>query len=215
MNPAPAIFACAALAFAAAQPPDTAAQNHALDTATPAYVDFERGEIIVREGQPAAVINLYRTGDFRQSTRVSFATEEITASEGRDYRGTGGTITFQPGEGVKQIVVPLIPDEIDETGETFRVNLSEDGPNMILMRDAVTVEIEDAAFVAPRLQIASAGPGKILVAWESSGRFVLERSRNACDWEAVPEIARLEGRRSEVLIETGAAVHVYRLKAVE
>src|SRR5437879_5172617 len=89
------------------------AQVHALDYYTPAYIDFEFSQITVYEEQPVAAINLYRTGDFRQFTRVSFATEEGTASEGKDYQGTGGTITFQPGEGMKQITVPLIAD--DET----------------------------------------------------------------------------------------------------
>src|SRR4051812_43658293 len=77
------------------------AQVHALNYDTPAYIDFEFSQITVYEGQPAAVINLYRLGDFRQSTRVDFATQEDTASEGKDYVGTGGTITFQPGEGMK------------------------------------------------------------------------------------------------------------------
>src|SRR5690349_6205951 len=77
--------------------PKSGAQIHALDYDTPAYLDFEFRDMQVDEDDSAVLINVYRFGDFRQVTRVDFATEELTAKEGQDYKGTGGTITFQTG----------------------------------------------------------------------------------------------------------------------
>src|SRR5215510_11631276 len=66
--------------------PKSNAQIHALDYDTPAYLDFEFTDVQVDEGNGAVLINVYRFGEFRQVTRVDFATEELTASEGRDYK---------------------------------------------------------------------------------------------------------------------------------
>ncbi|WP_164489993.1 Calx-beta domain-containing protein [Runella sp. SP2] len=55
---------------------------------------------------------------------VDYATAAGTATAGTDYISTSGTLTFNPGETSKTMVVPVVGDAIGEANETFFVNLS-------------------------------------------------------------------------------------------
>ena len=55
---------------------------------------------------------------------VQWATSDGTAEGKADYRLSGGTLTFNPGEGRKRLRVPVIDDAIMENTETLRVTLS-------------------------------------------------------------------------------------------
>jgi hypothetical protein len=164
-----------------ALPGQSSAQMHALDYDTPAYLDFEFGEVQVDEGDAFVLINVYRFGDFRQITRVDFATEEGTADEGNDYKPTGGTLVFQPGEGMKQISIPLVADEDKEPDEIFKVVLSNASPGSLITGDSISVLIKDAPgpISTPKLEIAAAGPGKVAVSWEGDPTYTLERATGA------------------------------------
>lgn len=191
------------------------AQMHALDFETPAYLDFEFGEVQVNEPEGAVVINVYRMGDFRQTTRVDFATEEGTASEGVDYKATGGTLVFQPGEGMKQISIPVSADDESESDETFKIVLSHASPGSVITRDSLVVTIKDApgAISTPKLAIAAAGPGKVAVSWEGDSAYALERATGGgCVWESVTTKPTVTGTHCEVVEDTGAEVYLYRLR---
>ena len=55
---------------------------------------------------------------------VEYSTASDTAEGGSDYDVTSGTLTFDPGETSKTIKVPIIDDGIEDSGETFEVELS-------------------------------------------------------------------------------------------
>ena len=56
---------------------------------------------------------------------VDYATVSGTATEGIDYTGTTGTLTFRPGGALtRTIAVPIVDDALDEVDETFRMRLS-------------------------------------------------------------------------------------------
>jgi hypothetical protein len=55
---------------------------------------------------------------------VDFNTSDGTATSGNDYAETGGTITFQPGQRMRTVVVPVLHDAADEPDETFLLRLS-------------------------------------------------------------------------------------------
>ena len=59
-----------------------------------------------------------------QTITVNYTTADGTAVAGSDYTATSGTITFAPGETVKDIFVPVTPDQVYEPDETFSVVLS-------------------------------------------------------------------------------------------
>jgi hypothetical protein len=59
------------------------------------------------------------------TTTVDYATADGTASTANnDYQATSGTLTFNPGETMKQITVLVNGDTTFETNETFFVNLT-------------------------------------------------------------------------------------------
>jgi len=55
---------------------------------------------------------------------VSYATADGSAAAGSDYTTTSGTLTFAPGEQVKQVTVTASGDTLYEVNETFTLNLS-------------------------------------------------------------------------------------------
>ncbi len=55
---------------------------------------------------------------------VDYATRDITAVAGDDYVAASGTLTFQPGERYKEILVRVLPDDHDEGSETMALALS-------------------------------------------------------------------------------------------
>ena len=55
---------------------------------------------------------------------VSYATGGGTAVPGVDYTATSGTLTFTNGQFVNYILVPLIPNSLVQSNQTFNVTLS-------------------------------------------------------------------------------------------
>ena len=55
---------------------------------------------------------------------VDYRTSPGTATEGADYTATSGTVTFAPGDTAKTISVPIVDDDVEDSGETFSVTLS-------------------------------------------------------------------------------------------
>ena len=185
---------------------------------TPAFVDIDRSEYRVNESEGTVSITLVRSGDFRQTTTVDYQTMELEATEGSDYKGTGGTITFRPGEGYKQITVQITADDSSEPSESFNFELTGCGPNTVLGRAWASVWIEDAPSagpVQPKIEIASAPNGQILLTWESTRACDLERSANPANgsWEPVTCNPVAEGNRFQVTQPLGGTIYFYRLRA--
>ena len=183
---------------------------------TPAYIDFELSEIHVSEDGTVS-INIIRTGDFRQMTTIDYQTTEVEASQGKDYKGSGGTITFQPGEGYKTIILELLADDQPESPESFLFEITGAGPNTVVLRPSTTVWIEDAplSISQPRLQIASARDGNILLSWEGSDQIAVERCSNPASgiWEEVDCTPSVDAGRCEVSQPLSGTLYFFRLRA--
>jgi hypothetical protein len=212
------LLSLAASIFAISTPLHTRADGglHAYGYDTPAYIDFEFSEISTEPGDKTVSINLNRTGDFRQSTTIEYATEEITAVEGRDYKGAGGTITFQPGEGYKTITIDLLPNPSSETNRSFRVKLTGSNNYTVLMRDSVTISLPDgetALSLPAKLAVTAGSNGTILLSWQGEHQ-VLERSSNPAsgEWEAVPCTPVATNGRFEVSQAAGGLFYAFRLR---
>ena len=67
-------------------------------------------------------VELSRASD--ETVTVDYATEEGSATAGVDYEETSGTLEFAPGETKKTITVAIIDDDVEDSGETFKVRLS-------------------------------------------------------------------------------------------
>ncbi|MGH4025348.1 MAG: Calx-beta domain-containing protein [Pseudonocardiaceae bacterium] len=55
---------------------------------------------------------------------VGYATTDGSATAPADYATTSGTVTFEPGQILKPVTVPVNSDTVDEPNETFTVTLS-------------------------------------------------------------------------------------------
>jgi hypothetical protein len=91
-----------------------------------------------------------------QTITVAYATANGTATAGSDYTATSGTVTFNPGDTTKSIAVEVLGDNVDETAETYVVNLSSptnatistaQGTGTILDDDGPTISIGNASVV--------------------------------------------------------------------
>ncbi len=76
---------------------------------------------------------------------VAYATTDGTATAGADYTQTAGTLTFEPGETLKTISVPVLDDVLDDDGETFTLTLSNpSGGNAYLVDATATGTIRNS-----------------------------------------------------------------------
>ena len=82
-------------------------------------------------GQVTLTVTASRFGDPRTELRVDYTTRDDvgSAEPGKDYVSQAGTITFGPGETHKQITIDLLNDTSIESGESFRVQLSNPDPD--------------------------------------------------------------------------------------
>ncbi|MHB1038240.1 MAG: Calx-beta domain-containing protein [Pirellulales bacterium] len=76
-------------------------------------------------GATDAVFTVSLSAPVTRTTTVAFATANGTATQGSDYQAAGGTLVFEPGQPTQQtITVHVLGDMVNETHETFFVNLS-------------------------------------------------------------------------------------------
>ncbi len=88
---------------------------------------FAIGDVTLTEGNSGttnAIFTISLSAVSGRTTSVNFATGNGTAIAGSDYTATSGTLTFNPGEISKTISIPIIGDTLQESSETFAVNLS-------------------------------------------------------------------------------------------
>lgn len=184
---------------------------------TPAYIDFYLAELTVSESTTEVELVVHRTGEFRQTFQLDYLTVEDTATEGRDYKSTGGTLVFEPMETFKTITVGIIRDEQTEGVETFTVELSSTEPSAFIVRDSATVLIDDAPPGPPELQIRPGTAGSIILSWAAGTDCVLERAPgiNAAEWETVPAEPVLNGERHEVQESVSNSLYIYRLRQAQ
>src|SRR5205823_9745060 len=88
---------------------------------------------------------------------VNYATEDGTATAGKDYLAAGGTLTFAPGETSKNVDVTVYGDFEDEGSETFSLKLS--GASGIIIADNTGVAtITNAAVPVPAIEFGGKVP---------------------------------------------------------
>ncbi|NKI30307.1 Calx-beta domain-containing protein, partial [Croceivirga thetidis] len=95
-------------------------------------VAFEFTEVTVNEGDGTATFNVILTGNFAEPFTIDFATSDGTATDGSDYTGETGQLTFAGTDGeVQSVTIDIIDDLIIEPGEDFLVSLSNPSNNLV------------------------------------------------------------------------------------
>ena len=105
---------------------------------------------------------------------VRYATANGTAVAPSDYSVRAGTLTFNPGQVLKIVSVPVLGDRIAELDETFHVNLSF-ATGAVIARDqgVGTISNDDlpgvVQFGAPAYTVGEAGRSVTLVVTRTGG----------------------------------------------
>jgi hypothetical protein len=91
-----------------------------------------------------------------QTVSVAYATANGTATAGSDYTAASGTLSFPPGATSRTINISTLGDLLDETTETFTVNLSNP-VNAVVATAQGTGTIIDDNDPSPSIAIGNAG----------------------------------------------------------
>jgi urease beta subunit len=98
-------------------------------------VDEDAGEVVI-------LVN--RLGGTTGSASVYYETSDDSATEGSDYGSTSGRLTWGHGDSSsKEIRVPIIDDNIEETLESFKVTLSDPRGGARLGDSEAVISIKD------------------------------------------------------------------------
>jgi len=121
-------------------------------------------------GTTNAVFQVSLSSAPSQSVTVNVFTSDGTATAGKDYVATSGTVLFRPGETRKSVIVPVIGNTIPEGDRSFFLNLSGGGratgvifdPNPVISISGVTLRkpesgLTNANFVVSLLVPAAPG----------------------------------------------------------
>jgi Tol biopolymer transport system component len=127
---------------------------------------FSPANVTTSEFQGVGIVRVRRRGYLIDSTStVKYATSDGTAAAGSDYVAQSGTLTFQPGETVKDIFIQLIDDKLVEPDETVNLTLSDPTGNSTLGTPSSTTlniqndELYSLQFSAPSYSASEAEGG--------------------------------------------------------
>ncbi len=117
---------------------------------------FAKAGYSADEAVGALTLTVLRSGSATLPIWVPFSSRDGTATAGSDYQAVGGTLYFAAGQTSATISVPIIPDSVTETSETFFVTLATPSAGAVLgSLNATTVTIINND--TPALQFYSAG----------------------------------------------------------
>ena len=110
------------------------------DNETPVQLEFTTYR--AREDEGSVLIGLVRGGEGEALT-LEYATVNGTALAGEDYTATGGTLTFEAGENLKLLNVPILNDGLKESNETFQLYLTNAPAEMLGAAMTATITLVD------------------------------------------------------------------------
>ena len=96
----------------------------------------------VAEDAGSVTLTVYLSHALESEVRVPWATVAATATAGADFAAGEGTLTFAAGDRSRTVVVTITDDLLDESRETFHVDLGTPH-NAVLGVDRATVAISD------------------------------------------------------------------------
>lgn len=127
---------------------DSQAVGTIRDDDSPTSSSLTINDVTVTEGNSGtinAVFTVSLTSPSTQTITVDFATADGSASAPSDYQARSGTLTFAPGITSQTISVPVNGDIIDESDETFFVELmSATNASIADLEGIATIADDDA-----------------------------------------------------------------------
>jgi hypothetical protein len=93
-------------------------------SSTPNTIQFTAAAYSITEGASQATITVTRTGTGAGAAGVSFATSDVNAIAGSDYKSATGTLNWADGDtSAKTFTVPILDDQLNEGSETLNLIL--------------------------------------------------------------------------------------------
>ena len=100
-------------------------------TASVTIFDDDRGDlptvsvndVVVDENADSVTVDIRLSGPALDVVSLVYATTGATATPGRDFYGTSGTLRFAQGEVEQSVKISLLDDDIDEGDEFFEIRL--------------------------------------------------------------------------------------------
>src|SRR5262249_49118160 len=125
---------------------------------------FDVRDAVVDEKDGYALVPVLLGGPAGQAATITvsvgYATVNGTATAGGEYGAVSGTLSFAPGQTVKNVVVPIY-DTGSKPSRTFELSLS--GPTGAIIGDGVGVVAIDASAAAAVATPAVSAPPDVLV----------------------------------------------------
>lgn len=84
---------------------------------------FYRSTYTASERSGIAIVEVSRVGGTSGTVSADYKTDGGTAVVNADYEAVSGTITFGPGESRKSFTIPIIADDINDSGERINVKI--------------------------------------------------------------------------------------------
>jgi len=158
----------------------------------------------IAENEGALTLRVVRGNDGNLDPfTVDFATSDLSATNGVDYVGTNGALSFAQGETAKTIAVPILFNEVPESDKQFKVTLSNPTGGVVLVPAyaTATITILDVTGMTPhRFDAVALRPdGSVqlnLGGWVSQrfkdyfDLYPIEISSNLTDWTPLVTLVR-------------------------
>ena len=90
-----------------------------------------------------AIVTVQRFGSTQVTSTIQYSTSNGTAVAGSDYVATSGTLVFNPGDQLKNFLVPLVYDKLLEPTETINLTLSNPTGSIVRGLQTAVLEVED------------------------------------------------------------------------
>jgi uncharacterized delta-60 repeat protein len=109
-------------------------------------LQFASTALQIDESSGSAVLTLSRSNGSAGTASITYTTANGTATAGNDYLASTGTVTWADGDATdKKILIPIRPDAISDSGETFTVTLSNpSGAALVSTQATATITLRDA-----------------------------------------------------------------------
>jgi hypothetical protein len=120
-----------------------------LDDDNAGQAEFRADTATVTESAGSITLPVQRSNSSAGNLTVNYTTQSQTAAEGQDFTAVSGTLTWTNGDTAdKQIVVPILSDNLVEGDETFTVTLTapDTTPSSLGWNYACTFTIKDAPY---------------------------------------------------------------------
>ena len=182
------------------------------------------------ESDGVAVVRVTLSHATDEVVTVRYDTEDLEATAGLDYSRASGTVSFNPGDTLEEIRVPIVDDEDHEASERFVVRLmNATNATIEVRRGEVIIRDDDANGGAgvpsePRSLLGIGGDRRVELTWseprDDGGaaitryeyRFVAGSKNFPADWTTIA--GGEEARRLRVTGLTNGVTHRFQVRAV-